>query len=73
MAERKKSKPGFFRRLFEDLYEVRIVSKNGEVKILRLKSIHRKTNTFIKGRDEDGHIVEFSTAEPFDYLIKKLY
>ena len=73
MVERKKSKPGFFKRLFEDLYEVKIVSKSGQVTILRLKEISRKTNTHIKGRDENGHQIELKTEEPFDYFIKKLY
>ena len=71
--EQPEKKVGFFKRLFEDLYEVTIIYSNGKKKVYMFKEINKKSNTLIKGRDENGHEFEISTPEPFTFIIKKLY
>ena len=71
--EEQPKKPGFFKRLFEDLYEVTIFYSNGKKKVYMFKEINKRSNTLIKGRDENGCKFEISTPEPFTYVIKKLY
>lgn len=66
-------KPGFFKRLFEDLYEVIVVDSKGHKQVFMMKEVNRRTNTLIKGRDHLGRKFEYSSPEPFTYKIKKLY
>ena len=64
---------GFLYRLFNDLYEVKIVFANGETEHYRLREIKKLNKQYLKGVDEDGLKIELATVEPFKYLSKKLY
>lgn len=64
---------GFLYKLFNDLYEVEIVYADGSIHHYRLREIKKLNTQFLKGVDEDGHKIELSTTEPFNYLMKKLY
>jgi hypothetical protein len=65
--------PGFFYRLFNDLYEVRIVFHNGEKITYRLKEIKKINTKYLKAIDENGHKIELSSVEPFSFFTKKIY
>ena len=71
--EPENNKPGFFKRLFEDLYEVTVIDSKNRKHVFMMKEISKRTNTMIKGRDQLGRKFEYSTPEPFTYKIKKLY
>lgn len=66
-------RPGFFYRLFNDLYEVKIVFHNGERVSYKLKEIKKLSTTELRGIDVDGYKIQLTTAEPFTFFTKKIY
>jgi hypothetical protein len=66
-------RPGFLYRLFNDLYEVKIVFHNGERASYRLKEIKKLSTTELRGIDVDGHRIQLTTVEPFTFFTKKIY
>jgi hypothetical protein len=66
-------KAGFFYRLFNDLYEVKIYQKNGPARVFYMQSIRKLTNTEFRGVDENGEKIEYKSTEPFDYFKRRLY
>ena len=73
MADIKRKKAGFFKRLFCDLYEVTIWFKDGRTRQITLTELKKINQNYLKGVDEDGNKVEFKTEEKFDYYVKKIY
>lgn len=65
-------KPGFFYRLFHDLYEVKII-QDENTRIFYMKEIRRLNSKHFKGTDENGQKVEYKTTEDFDFFVRKLY
>ena len=69
--------PGFLYRLFNDLYQVTLYFNEEDGtqsrRVFMMKEIKRLSNKTLKGIDEEGHKVEFTTSQPFDYEKKKIY
>lgn len=66
-------RPGFFYRLFNDLYEVKIYKEDEEPRVFYMKSVSRLNSKHFKGVDENGQRVEYKTTEDFDFFKRKLY
>lgn len=66
-------RPGFFYRLFNDLYEVTIYREDDKPRKFWMKSVSRLNSKHFKGIDEDGQKVEYKTTEDFDFFKRKLY
>lgn len=78
MEKQKEHKAGFFKRFTSDLYEVTLYIKDETTGMVNtrtymMQSVKKLTNNVIIGRDENGHLIEFSSTIPFDYEKRKLY
>lgn len=65
-------KPGFFYRMFHDLYEVQIIQEEN-TRVFYMKELSKLTPNYFKGVDENGIKIEYKSSEPFDFFKKKLY
>jgi hypothetical protein len=60
-------------RLFNDLYIVEITDELGNKNVYYLRHIKKISNNVLKGINEEGLSIEFNSAKPFSYKVKKLY
>ena len=74
---KKLTKPGFFYRLFHDLYQVTLYfdEEDGSqsARVFMMSEIKRLNSKMLKGVDQDGCKIEFITTQPFSYEKKKIY
>jgi len=66
-------KPGFFYRLFFDLYEVTIMQEDNAPRKFYMSEISKLTSKHFKGKDENGQKVECKTSDDFDFFKRKVY
>lgn len=72
-----KKAPGFFTRLFGDLYTVTLYTQEddgstGTVEY-ELKELKKINPNYLKGVGIHGEKIEFKTQKPFDYKVVKHY
>ena len=66
----------WFTRVFEDYYIVEIyerVPTGQKTRTFHLKEIKKLTNNSLQGKLLEGNSITYSSSEPFDYYIKKIY
>lgn len=70
-------KAGFFKRLFNDCYEVTLYLKdeNGKqsTRVFMMQSVRKLNNKTLTGRDMQGRKIEFNSTIPFNYEKIKIY
>lgn len=77
MAKKENFFTKFFKRTFTDLFEVTIyelgpdgVQFENKIRMSRIDKINKQ---YVKGRDEKGLRIEYSSKEPFSYYVKQIY
>ena len=78
MSSKNKSaqKVGLIKRIFCDEYVITIWVEGTigkEKNVFHLSELNKLTNTHLKGKDMEGHGIEYKSVKPFDYLVKKIY
>lgn len=67
-------KVSWFTRIFEDYYIVEIYEKDKtNPRTFHMKYIKKLTNTTLQGKLLEGNSINYSTDEPFNYYVKKIY
>lgn len=63
----------WFTKIFEDYFIVELYLQGGTTRTFHMKEIKKINNKQLKGKNLSGHGVDYCTAEPFDYYVKKIY